>query len=127
VPKIPIISIVEDDPLVRDGIESLVRALGYKPRTFASAEDYLDSDCVWASSCLISDLQMPGMSGVELQDHLIATGNPTPIIFITAFFDEKTRTRVLEAGGVAFLKKPFDHDILAECLEEVLQFSNHKN
>jgi FixJ family two-component response regulator len=99
VSKIPIISIVEDDALVRDGIESLVRALGYKPRTFASAEDYLESDCVWASSCLISDLQMPGMSGVELQDHLIANGNRTPIIFITAFFDEKIRTRVLEAGG----------------------------
>jgi FixJ family two-component response regulator len=99
----------------------LIRSLGYSATAFASAEDYLQSDSARASSCLITDIQMPGMSGAELQDYLIADGNPTPIIFMTAFFDEKIRTRVLKAGGHGFLKKPLDENELVQCLEKALK------
>jgi FixJ family two-component response regulator len=116
-----VISIIDDDELVRDAIRDFVRSLGYAARAFASAEDYLQSDSLWASSCLITDLQMPGMSGAELQDRLIAEGNPTPIIFITAYFDEEVRNRVLKAGGCGFFKKPLDENAFVHCLEKALK------
>jgi FixJ family two-component response regulator len=116
-----VISIIDDDEFVRDAVRDLVRSLGYDAKAFASAKDYLQSDSVWASSCLITDLQMPGMSGVELQDHLIAEGNPTPVIFMTAFFDEKVRSRVLKAGGHGFFKKPLDESAFVQCLEKALK------
>ena len=115
------ISIIDDDELVRDGVQSLLRSLGYVATAFASAEDYLRSDSVWSSSCLITDVQMPGMSGAQLQDQLIADGNPTPVIFMTAFFDEKLRSRVLKAGGCGYLRKPLDEKALVECLEKALK------
>jgi FixJ family two-component response regulator len=117
----PVVSIIDDDELVRDAVQSLVRSLGYSATAFASAEDYLKSDRVRASSCIITDVQMPCMSGAELQDYLIADGNPTPIIFMTAFFDEMVRTRVLKAGGHGYLKKPLDENALVQCLEKVLK------
>jgi len=116
-----VISIIDDDELVRDAVQGLVRSLGYPAAAFASAEDYLQSDSVGESSCLIADVQMPGMGGVELQEFLIAEGNPTPIIFMTAFFDEKVRARVLNAGGCCYLKKPLDENILVQCLEKALK------
>jgi FixJ family two-component response regulator len=116
-----VISIIDDDDLVRDAVRDLVRSLGYDARAFASAEDYLESDSLWASSCLVTDLQMPGMSGAELQDHLIAEGNPTPIIFMTAYFDEKVRSRVLKAGGWGIFKKPLDENAFVHCLEKALK------
>jgi FixJ family two-component response regulator len=116
-----VISIIDDDELVRDAVRDLVRSLGYDAKAFASAEDYLRSDSLWASSCLITDLQMPGMGGAELQDRLIAEGNPTPIIFITAYFDEKVRSRVLKAGGCGFFKKPLDETAFVQCLEKALK------
>lgn len=115
------ISIIDDDELVRDAVQSLVRSLGYVATTFSSAEDYLRSDDVWSSSCLITDVQMPGMSGAQLQDQLIADGNSTPVIFMTAFYDEKVRTRVLKAGGCGYLRKPLDENALVECLEKALK------
>ena len=115
------ISIIDDDELVRDAVQGLVRSLGYSATAFASAEDYLQSDSVGGSSCLITDVQMPGMGGVELQELLIAEGNPTPIIFMTAFFDEKVRARVLNAGGFCYLKKPLDENVLVQCLEKALK------
>ena len=115
------ISIIDDDELVRDGVQSLLRSLGYVATAFASAEDYLRSDSVRSSSCLITDVQMPGMSGAQLQNQLIADGNPTPVIFMTAFFDEKVRSRVLKAGGCGYLKKPLDENALVECLEKALK------
>lgn len=117
----PVISIIDDDELVRDAVQSLLRSLGYVATAFASAEDYLRSDSVWSSSCLITDVQMPGMSGAQLQDQLIADGNPTPVIFMTAFFDEKVRSRVLKAGGCGYLRKPLDENALVECLEKALK------
>ena len=117
---IPTISIIDDDESVREATKSLVRSLGYAAATFSSAGEYLRSDSIWQSSCLITDLQMPEMSGVELQRRLIAVGNDTPIIFMTADSDEKTCSRVLNAGAVGFLRKPFDPEFLVECLDKAL-------
>jgi FixJ family two-component response regulator len=115
------ISIIDDDPSVREATDGLVRSLGYRVATFASAEDFLQSDRVDETACLITDLQMPGLSGVELQSVLIARGNHTPMIFVTAFMEEKSRRRALEAGAIGFLGKPFDEARLIECLETALQ------
>jgi FixJ family two-component response regulator len=117
---IPTISIIDDDESVREATKSLVRSLGYAAATFSSAGEYLRSDSIWQSSCLITDLQMPEMSGVELQRRLIADGNDTPIIFMTADSDEKTCSRALNAGAVGFLRKPFDAEFLVECLDKAL-------
>ena len=118
--KVPLISIVDDDGSVREATEALIESLGYATATFASAEEYLLSGCVETSSCLITDLQMPGMSGADLQDRLNADGRRTPIIFITAFSEERIRARVLEAGALDFLSKPFSEESLIRCLEKAL-------
>jgi FixJ family two-component response regulator len=118
---IPVISIIDDDELVRDAVKSLVRSLGYAAAAHASAEVYLRSNEHGTSSCLITDIQMPGMSGADLQTQLIAEGNFTPIIFMTAFDNEKIRARVLEAGAFGYLKKPFDEKSLVRCLEKALK------
>ena len=117
---IPTISIVDDDESVRKATESLVRSLGYAAATFSSAGDYLRSDSIGQSSCLITDLRMPKMSGAELQQRLIADGNDTPIIFMSADSDDNTRSRVLNAGAVGFLRKPIDAEILVDCLDKAL-------
>ena len=114
------ISIVDDDESVREATEFLVRSLGYSAASYGSAEEYLQSGHVNDSSCLITDLRMPGMSGADLQDLLIADGNRTPVIFISASLDEKIRTRVLEAGAFGFLHKPFDEQSLIDCLHRAL-------
>ena len=118
--KVPMISIIDDDESVREGAKSLVRSLGYAATTFSSAGEYLRSDSIWHSSCVITDLHMPGMSGAELQERLIADGNNTPIIFMTANSDDNVRSRVLNAGAVGFLRKPFSDEFLIECLDRAL-------
>jgi FixJ family two-component response regulator len=118
---IPVISIIDDDELVRDAVKGLVRSLGYTAAEHASAEDYLRSNEHGTSSCLITDIQMPGMSGADLQAQLIAEGNLTPIIFMTAFDNENIRARVLKAGAFGYLKKPFDENDLVQCLENALK------
>jgi FixJ family two-component response regulator len=117
----PVISIVDDDESVREATEFLVRSLGYAAASYSSAEEYLQSRHVDNSSCLITDLRMPGMSGADLQDHLIADGKDTPVIFISASLDEKVRSRVLEAGAYGFLHKPFDEQSLIDCLRKALR------
>ena len=117
---ITVISIVDDDELVRDAVKSLVRSLGYIAAEHASAEDFLRSNERGISSCVITDIQMPGMSGADLQAQLIAEGDITPVIFMTAFEDKKVCARVLEAGAVGYLKKPFDENALVQCLEKAL-------
>jgi FixJ family two-component response regulator len=119
--KAPMISIIDDDPFVRAATDGLVRSLGYRATTFASAEDYLQSDRANDTSCVITDLQMPGLSGVQLQSLLLARGNCTPMIFITAFPDEKVRRQVLDAGAIGFLSKPFDEAHLIEHLQTALR------
>ena len=118
--KPKVISIVDDDASVREATGSLVRSLGYQAATFASAQEFLHSRQVDDTLCLITDLVMPGMSGIALQDRLIADGNDTPVIFITASFDEMTRTRALEAGAHGFLRKPFSEESLVKCLDSAL-------
>jgi FixJ family two-component response regulator len=115
-----VISIVDDDESVREATKCLIRSLGYAAATFASAEEYLQSDRVAETSCLIADVQMPGMSGIELQDRLISDGHRTPIIFVTAFPEARIRTRVLRAGAFGFLSKPFNAESLIVCLDMAL-------
>jgi FixJ family two-component response regulator len=113
------ITIVDDDESVRESTKSLVRSLGYNARTCASAEEFLDAN-LDDSSCLILDVQMKGLSGVELQDLLIAQGRRTPIIFVTAFSDERTRHRAIDAGAIGFLSKPFSNEKLEKLLDLAL-------
>lgn len=119
--KVPLISIIDDDESVREGMQRLVCSLGYATATFASAEEYLREGRWGDTSCLITDVKMPGMSGVEMQNRLIAEGNSTPVIFVTAFPDEKIRERALEAGAFGFLSKPFNENCLIACLEKALK------
>jgi FixJ family two-component response regulator len=115
------ISIVDDDASVREATKELVRSLGYSAAAFASAEDFLQSGQLGETACLISDVQMPGLSGIDLQRRLIADGHSLPIIFITAFPDERARTRALDGGAVGFLTKPYREESLIECLGQALK------
>ena len=94
--------------------------MGYAAETFSSAEEYLRSNRAADTACLISDIQMPGMNGADLQDRLMADGHRTPIIFVTAFPDEGIRARVMKAGAYGFLTKPFSDESLMECLDRAL-------
>ena len=123
-PRVPVIAIIEDDASVRTATQSLVRSLGFTACTFACAEEFMQSSRVNDASCLIADVQMPGMSGVELQRVLCAQGRDTPIIFITAFQDEAIRARAMKAGAICFLSKPFDGETLIECVHKALNRRN---
>jgi FixJ family two-component response regulator len=120
VPRIPLISVVDDDASVRVAINNLVRSLGYAVRTFASAEEFLRSDHLNDTSCVIADVQMPAMSGIELQTRLRTQGCGVPFIFITAFPETSLRARALKAGALCFLAKPFDDGTLIRCLDVAL-------
>lgn len=116
----PVISIIDDDVSVRAATCNFVRSLGYIAHPFASAVEFLRSGHLQETSCVITDVQMPAMTGVELQAHLRARGHRVPFIFITAFPDEISRKRALEAGSVCFLTKPFVGDVLIKCLASAL-------
>jgi FixJ family two-component response regulator len=118
--KLPLVAIIDDDESVRATTDSLVRSLGYIVFTFASAEEFLRSNRLNDLSCVIADVQMPGMSGVELQAHLLAQGNRLPFIFFTAFPDERIRAQALRAGAICYLTKPFDGDRLVQSLQDAL-------
>jgi FixJ family two-component response regulator len=118
--KVPMISIVDDDRSLREATKGLVRSFGYGADAFASAEEFLQSDRVNDSSCLILDVNMPGLSGIELQSQLIARGNRMPIIFITAVPEETTRAKAIEAGAIGFLSKPFREEWLINHLDTAL-------
>lgn len=124
--KSHVISIIDDDPSVREATQSLIRSLGYDAQAFASAEEYLQSDRVNDSSCLITDLHMPGMSGTDLQDRLIAEGYQIPMIFVTAYYEDRVRDRVMDAGAFGFLRKPFNDESLIACLDRALNSSSTK-
>ena len=115
----PMVSIVDDDKSVRESTKSLVRSLGYAARTFPSAEEFLRSN-LDDTSCLILDVHMRGLSGIELQELLIAEGRRTPIIFVTAYSDERIRDQVLDAGAIGFLSKPVSDEKLISCLDSAL-------
>jgi FixJ family two-component response regulator len=115
-----LISIVDDDESIRESTKGLVRSLGYQAVTFASAEEFLQSDSVNRTACLITDVQMPGLSGIDLQRGLIAQGVRMPTIFITAFPGEESRARAMKAGALGYLSKPFSEDSLLKCLDTAL-------
>jgi FixJ family two-component response regulator len=118
------VSIVDDDPLAREGIRELVESLGYKARAFVSAQDFLQSGAIAATGCLITDLQMPGLSGLDLQEKLQAQGYRTPVILITAYPNEKHRSRAMSAGAIGFLSKPFEESCLVQCLSVAMKRTN---
>jgi FixJ family two-component response regulator len=115
------ISVVDDDKSVREATKGLVRSLGYATATFASAEEFLVSGRLGDTACLITDVQMPGMSGVDLQSHLTAHGHCPPMIFVTAYPEESVRARALDAGAFGFLSKPFSAESLIACLDRALE------
>ncbi|HEX9554850.1 MAG TPA: response regulator [Reyranella sp.] len=114
------ISIVDDDESVRAAMSSLVRSLGYQACEFASAEAFLASPHLQDTSCLIADVQMPGMNGLELQDALLARQQGVPIIFITAFPADRIRQRAEAAGAAGFFSKPVDSQMIIRCLDSAL-------
>lgn len=115
-PRKSVIAIVDDDQSVREALTSLVRSLGYGAMAFECAEDLLKSRRRRKVSCVIADVQMPGMTGPELHHRLVATGEPIPTILITAFPDERARERALQGGVVGYLTKPFSEDELLACI-----------
>ena len=119
--KIPVISIIDDDRSVRNATNRLVRSLGFIAYTFASADEYLKSPYVTHTSCLIIDVRMPNMTGLDLQSVLLARGLATPMIFITAFPEQHDRARALGAGAVDFLTKPFDGKTMIRSLSAALK------
>ena len=108
----PLIYIVDDDKSVRKSLKRLMKSAGLKAKTLASAEDFLNSGYLDDPGCLILDVRMPGLSGLELQQQLIDVGSKIPIIFITAHEDERAYNEAMKAGAVAFLQKPFDDQAL---------------
>ena len=115
-----IIAIVDDDHSVREALTSLVRSLGYVAMPLECAEDLLNSKHRRSVVCVIADLHMPGMTGLELHDRLVASGEPIPTILITAFPDERSRERALKAGVIGYLTKPFSEDDLLACIRSIL-------
>jgi FixJ family two-component response regulator len=115
-----LISIIDDDASVRAAIDNLLRSRGYLVHTFASAEEFLRSTELNDSSCVIADVQMPGMSGLELLANVRSRFHRVPFIFITAFPDEGVRARAMMAGAICFLAKPFAALTLIDCLETAL-------
>jgi FixJ family two-component response regulator len=110
------VSVVDDDESVRESLPDLLRELGYSVRAFSSAEEFLSSDCVAQTSCLLLDIAMPGMTGPDLQQELAVRGQAIPIIFVTAHTDESVRPRMLEQGAVECLFKPFSDTALVAAL-----------
>jgi molybdopterin-binding protein len=121
-----LISIVDDDELARDGIRELVESFGHTVAAFSSAEDFLASSLVEETACLITDLQMPGLSGLELQEALRSQGHRTPVILITAYPSENHQKRALNGGALGFLSKPFDEGSLIKCLTAAIESSNRQ-
>jgi FixJ family two-component response regulator len=121
VPAGPSISIIDDDESMRSAVVALVRSAGYEAQGFASAEDFLGCGTVKSFACIITDIQMPGMSGIELKQHLTASQCPVPVIMVTARHDHGLEERAIASGAACFLRKPFDADELIGCLEGALK------
>lgn len=119
-PRKSVIAIVDDDHSVREALTSLVRSLGYVAVAFECAENLLKSRRRRNVSCVIADVQMPGMTGIELHNRLVSSGEPIPTILITAFPDERSRERALQAGVIGYLAKPFSEDDLLTCIRSSL-------
>lgn len=116
----PLISIIDDDESVREALWGLVRSVGFAVSTFASAEEFVNSDQLGDADCLILDVCMPGMSGIELQRQLVAGHSAVPVIFITAHEDEGIRAQALRGGAEAVLIKPFSEEALLSAIQAAL-------
>jgi FixJ family two-component response regulator len=114
------ISVIDDDASVRAATNNLLGSHGFPVQTFASAEEFLQSAQLNDSACVIADVQMPAMSGLDLLMHMRTLGYKAPFIFITAFPDESVRARALKAGAIGFLAKPFAGPALIDCVETAL-------
>ncbi len=119
--KTKLVAIVDDDHSIRGAVEGLLKAAGVQSQAFASAEDFLKSGQQHHTACLIADIRMPGISGLELQERLNAEHCRIPTIFITAHGDAQMRMRALRAGAVEFLAKPFDDEALIETVRAALE------
>jgi FixJ family two-component response regulator len=115
----PLVAIVDDDQSFREALESLLKLIGFRTAIFASASNFLDSPQFPSVSCAILDVSMPGMDGLELQRHLVAT-HPIPIIFVTDLRDAKTREQAVRAGAISFLNKPVSEETLIDALNLAL-------
>ena len=120
--KRTLISVVEDDQPFRESMRKLMIALGYTVEAFPSAADFLASPLLTETACLVSDVQMPGMTGIELHSHLVDAGYAIPTILVTAYPDEAVRKRALKNGVVCYISKPVDDEHLEHCLRSALEF-----
>ncbi len=119
--EVPLVSVVDDDESVRESLPDLLKEFGYQSRVFSSAEEFLASDCVDQTKCLILDIAMPDMTGPELQQELKLRGKEIPIVFITASRDETVRAELLDQGAVECLFKPFGDIAMFEALQAALK------
>ena len=119
--RAPVISIVDDDDSLRNSLSNLLRSVGFRVREFASANAFLGSSDVRETACLILDVRMPGMDGLELQHHIVTAGWRLAIVFVTSHDDADARARALKAGAVAFLYKPFREQELLDAIDTALR------
>ena len=117
----PLVAIVDDDELFRRSIERLVRSAGFRVKTFGSAEDFLERGDLDRTACAILDMKLPGMNGLDLQQRLITTATPIPIVFVSAHDEAMIQESALRAGAVAFLRKPFDNRTLLDALSRSIR------
>ena len=121
------IIVVDDDESVRKALERLIKSLGIEVKTFASATDYLNYGDLENVICLILDIRMPGMTGLDLQKHLVHTDSQIPIIFITAHEDENVRKKGLKGGALAYLYKPFEDEVLIKAIHAALERASYRS
>jgi FixJ family two-component response regulator len=119
-PEAPLIAVVDDDMSIRNAMQDLLKAAGYATCTFGNATSFLDSPLRTGVACLVTDMRMPGKTGLELHEHLAASGAGTPTVIITAHPDGPTRERARAAGVTCFLTKPFAPDELLECVRQAI-------
>jgi FixJ family two-component response regulator len=122
-PKTSLVSVVEDDQYFRDSMRRLMKSLGYHVETFSSAANFLASPRLIETTCLITDVHMPAMTGIELYKHLTEAGYAIPTIVVTAYPDDGERTRALNDGVVCYLRKPVDEQHLIRCLRAALELA----
>ena len=116
-----LIAIVDDDPWVRKSLERLIKSEGFRTETFASAEDFIRAGDHRETACLILDLRLPGMSGLELQHRLVIDNDHLPIVFVSAHDEPETRYEAMKAGAIAFFSKPFNDEALVDAVRSVVQ------
>jgi FixJ family two-component response regulator len=119
-----LISVIDDDESIRRTTKLLIESFGYRAAVFESAESFIKSAQLCETSCLIVDVQMPGMNGLQLQNHLAAEGHPIPIIFITAYGNKESRRQAIQFGAVAFMDKPFSDTGLLQNIRAALKQQN---